>query len=565
MNTTDWMKKENRPVLGGKEIWPPFTIPSGIITVLPDIIERVAETVPIGLITTKSVGKDPYQGYETPIISQKEGASLSTAVGLSTAGYREWAKEMESIYPLENSFLLTSIFGETVDDFIEIAKGLSHVTDGFELNFCCPHSLCFGEAVGRQKELTGQITAAVREVWNGVLAVKLSPNVEDIGDWAKQLVNAGADVISAIGPTTAVSVEHEYAGQEILSYGKGGLSGPAILERGIECVREIREHVDVAIIAGGGIRSAGDVQRYREAGGNMFSVGTTLAGCDTANLARYFRSLLSDLTSGTDTAAAFTFGGKNLNQEPFTVSKNYTCGQYTVLEFDRGIDAEPGQFVFAWIPGISEKPFSLAGKDPLVLAIRPAGHLSKELCKLKEGENLLIRGPYGRPFPLRDKSILVGGGCGIAPLRFFAAENKVEAVVLGARTGDDLLFEHDFPDDVIVVTATDDGSKGIQGTAVDALKTLPVDLLKGASFFNCGPEIMIASAAEVEREWTSRENILVCVERHTACGIGLCGKCDMDGYRTCVDGPVFELSELPEDTDLGRRKREASGKRIGQV
>ena len=55
--------------IGNREIWPPFTIPSGIITVTPDLIQRVAEEVPIGLITAKSVGVTPRDGYPEPVFS----------------------------------------------------------------------------------------------------------------------------------------------------------------------------------------------------------------------------------------------------------------------------------------------------------------------------------------------------------------------------------------------------------------------------------------------------------------------------------------------------------------
>jgi dihydroorotate dehydrogenase subfamily 1 len=557
---SDWRNPDHRPRLGGRVIWPPFTIPSGIITILPDIVRRVAETVPIGLITTKSIGKDPYDGYVEPVISQQKGASLSTAIGLSTPGYHAWAEEMSGVYPLKDRFLLTSIFGETAEEFVEIARGVSGCTDGIELNFCCPHSLRFGEAVARQVELTVEITAAVRAVWNGPMTVKLSPNIPDIGGWSRSLVAAGADAIAAIGPTTAIAVEDERTGRPVLSYGKGGLSGPAILERGLECVREIRRAVDVPIIAGGGIRSAADVLRYKEAGGDIFAVGTCLAEVSTDGLARYFESLLSDLTTGADSAAALTFSNRSLRHRPFRVKSRTDHGRYAVLTFDGGIEAEPGQFVFAWVPGISEKPFSVAGADPLVLAVRPAGRLSRALCELAEGDELLIRGPHGRGFPPRERSILVGGGCGVAPLRLQAQRCRPSAVVLGAATAEDLLFEDAFPEGVPLKIATEDGSAGMKGTVLDALADLPPETLRGASFYNCGPEAMIHAAAQWQRDWTEDERILLCVERHTACGIGLCGKCDLDGYRTCIDGPVFELTQLPADGDLGIRKRLPSGR-----
>ena len=139
--------------IGDREIRPPFTIPSGIITVHPDTIGRIAREVPIGLITTKSVGVDPYDGYREPVFSQYSEDSLSTAIGLSTPGYEAWIEEIKDIYPLDGKFLLVSVFGETVEEFVEVARAVAPYSDGVELNFCCPHSLRYGEAVAKQGDL----------------------------------------------------------------------------------------------------------------------------------------------------------------------------------------------------------------------------------------------------------------------------------------------------------------------------------------------------------------------------------------------------------------------------
>ena len=70
---------------------------------------------------------------------------------------------------------------------------------------------------------------------------------------------------------------------------------------------------------------------------------------------------------------------------------------------------------------------------------------------------------------------------------------------------------------------------------------------------------MMAAAVDVELKYATPDRIVVLVERHTTCGVGLCGKCSMDGYRTCVDGPCFTLNELAETTSFGRYHRGPSG------
>jgi NAD(P)H-flavin reductase len=118
------------------------------------------------------------------------------------------------------------------------------------------------------------------------------------------------------------------------------------------------------------------------------------------------------------------------------------------------------------------------------------------------------------------------------------------------------------------VVMTDDGSEGGHGTTVDALRGLLAERgLRDPVFYNCGPERMLAAAVDVEAMYASHDRINICVERHTICGVGLCGKCSMDGYRTCVDGPCFTLDELAESTAFGRYHRAPSGQllELGQV
>lgn len=556
-------------ILGTKRIWPPFTIPSGIVTVNPDTIVRFARDVPLGMITTKSIGKTPFDGYPEPVISQYSPDGISSAIGLSTMGYQAWVDEMAEIYPLKDTFLLVSVFGSTADDMVEVAKAVSVVADGIELNFCCPHSRQYGEAVAKQSDLTVEITRQVREAIDLPIVAKLSPNVGDIGAWAASLVDAGVDAIAAIGPTTAVTVRDEHSGEPVLSFGSGGLSGPAIMARALECVREIRASVSVPIIASGGISTAQDVAAFREAGADIFSIGTSLAGFDTAHIKSYFEQMLESIECDeVDATPHRTFDALHLKHRPYRVSAVEKTGDVTVLRFDASIDAEPGQFVFAWLPGVGEKPFSLAGSDPLVLGIQNVGKVSAALTELNAGDTVLMRGPFGRPFSPRPNAVLVAGGCGAVPIRFLASRLEQPLIILGATRKDRLMFAEEFKSLGETVVMTDDGSEGRHGTTVDALRDLLAQRgLHNPVFYNCGPERMLAAAVDVEAMYTSRDRINICVERHTICGVGLCGKCSMDGYRTCVDGPCFTLDELAESTAFGRYHRAPSGQllELGQA
>ena len=95
------------------------------------------------------------------------------------------------------------------------------------------------------------------------------------------------------------------------------------------------------------------------------------------------------------------------------------------LMFDHALPAKPGQFVMAWLPGVDEKPFSIAADDPLALMVVAVGPMSEALHRLGVGDRVWIRGPLGQGFRLPDdpgskRMLLVGGGYGVAPLLFLA-------------------------------------------------------------------------------------------------------------------------------------------------
>ncbi|MBG0786614.1 MAG: dihydroorotate dehydrogenase electron transfer subunit, partial [Anaerolineaceae bacterium] len=109
------------------------------------------------------------------------------------------------------------------------------------------------------------------------------------------------------------------------------------------------------------------------------------------------------------------------------------------LAFDGDLEAEPGQFVMAWLPGVGEKPFSIAGMAPFSLMVVDVGHFSHALHQLQPGDKVWIKGPLGHGFKVEgDNLLLVGGGYGAAPLLALANDARAKGAqmtaCLGART-----------------------------------------------------------------------------------------------------------------------------------
>jgi dihydroorotate dehydrogenase electron transfer subunit len=236
--------------------------------------------------------------------------------------------------------------------------------------------------------------------------------------------------------------------------------------------------------------------------------------------------------------------GTNLPQ-PARIGKVITeSDKVKTFILEASLEAEPGQFVMAWLPGVDEKPFSLVDADPLTLTAARVGPFTEKLHQLGIDDRIWVRGPLGRGFELVGENLLlVGGGYGVAPLAFLSrrareAGREVTAVI-GAQTKDDLIFESRFAGlGCRVVAATEDGSAGVRGLAA----CVADDLLSCSGFdavYACGPEAMLDRLAEICMALhipcqLSREGYM-------RCGLGICGSCQRDGMLVCRDGPVFTV------------------------
>jgi dihydroorotate dehydrogenase electron transfer subunit len=238
---------------------------------------------------------------------------------------------------------------------------------------------------------------------------------------------------------------------------------------------------------------------------------------------------------------------------------------------DTAIHAQPGQFVMVWLPGVDEKPISVAWPDPLTITVAKVGEWSAALHARQAGDTLGIRGPYGKPYRLdADRSaLLVGGGYGAAPLHFLATQMKARgmkiAVALGARQAGDLIFVDRFQRlGVELLLATEDGSVGATGyvtLAVEHWLDQPSNHLSNhPTLYACGPEGLLGALHRLSRERNIPAQLSV--ERYMKCGFGICGQCALDDILTCLDGPVLDAQRLDGKHDFGRYHRTATGRRL---
>ena len=246
--------------------------------------------------------------------------------------------------------------------------------------------------------------------------------------------------------------------------------------------------------------------------------------------------------------------------------------------FDGSLGAQPGQFVMVWLPGVDEKPFSVAFDDGAHTKITffAVGPMSEELAKCKEGDLVGLRGPFGTSYEWEPGQhiALVAGGYGAAPM-YFVAKSTVEhgctiEVIVGARSKEHLLYlkELESLPHVSLHVATDDGSMGFKGYNVGLLEKMlevtqdpktddpPIDQV-----FGCGPERMLKALSELTAKYEIPSQLSL--ERYMKCGYGICGNCVVDplGIRLCTDGPVVKNETCLKVEEFGKYHRDDLGKK----
>jgi dihydroorotate dehydrogenase (NAD+) catalytic subunit len=523
-------------------------MPSGIVSTATSIIEYMFAHVPeVGVMTTKSIGLAPRLGNREPILSQYAPGCFVNAVGLTNPGAERSAELFAKLVVPQDKFLLTSIFGGSVEEFVAVAKLLAPFSDGLELNLSCPHAQGYGMAMGQDPEMVYAITAAVKAAVSIPVVPKLTPNTDNIAAIARAAVNAGADALCAIN-TVGPGYFSAY-GSPVLSNEMGGMSGKGVLPIALKCVREIVREVDVPVIGCGGLSSAMDVEAMADAGASIFGVGSALVGMTSEQISEYFSALGKDLTTRGKRAESLVQYDVDMDFTPVTlVSNEKVTDDISILTFDHKINVQPGEFIFLWVPGVGEKPFSALTDDPFSLVVIDLGEFTHHLMGMQPGAQAYVRGPHGIPAqPPEDAQIIaVAGGTGLAAVYQLARDFGDADIFVGARSADRLYFQEACAQAARLHVATDDGSEGYHGLVTQLLDNHLAGLsrqeLDKLVFYNCGPEPMVHAAVAVQQRYCRADQIFSAIDYLTKCGVGICGACATpDGRRLCVDGPFLSV------------------------
>lgn len=231
----------------------------------------------IGGLVTKAVSVEPRTGNPPHRVAETPGGMIN-AIGLQNVGLARFRSEKLPWLAehLTRAHALVNVVGHSADEFVAVVRGLDDAEGflGYELNVSCPN-VEGGTLFGTDPGALSDLVARIRTVTERPLVVKLTPNVPDIGLYARVCEEAGADGLSAINtfPGMLIDVERR---RPVIGNVSGGVSGPAILPMGVYLTWRAAGAVDIPIIGIGGIRSAADALQYILAGARLVQIGTAL-------------------------------------------------------------------------------------------------------------------------------------------------------------------------------------------------------------------------------------------------------------------------------------------------
>ena len=242
-----------------------------------------------------------------------------------------------------------------------------------------------------------------------------------------------------------------------------------------------------------------------------------------------------------------------------------------VLKPEEEFSFHCGQFAELTVPGVGEAPFAMSSPcykaELLEFTIQNVGYMTSRLHKMKEGDVVGLRGPYGNGFPLQEfygrEVLLLIGGVGFPPARalLYSLLNEKEKfprilMCYGARTPEDIVYKYQIEEFrkkielYLTVDKADKTWKETEGVVTVLLDKVKVNL-KNSVAVVIGPPIMMKfGTLKLLEVGYKPKDIYLSMERKMYCGIGQCRHCMIDHYFICKDGPVFSFEQLKDIPDI---------------
>ena len=250
----------------------PTLLASGILGISLDVFNRIYRSG-AGAVVTKSLSKEPWEGYPNPTIFSVGNGGWLNAVGLSNPGAENFAN---MIKPNNDVPIIVSLVGSLEDEFEFMIKKFENCkVAGFEINLSCPHVAKVGLEVGDDPQLVKKIISKIKQTTDVPVIAKVGLGTTHYLTTVQAAIDGGADAITAINTIRAMAIDTELR-RPILSNKFGGLSGTPIKPVALRCVYEISTKYDIPIIGCGGVSTWKDAVEFILAGASAVQLGSAV-------------------------------------------------------------------------------------------------------------------------------------------------------------------------------------------------------------------------------------------------------------------------------------------------
>lgn len=258
----------------------------------------------LGAIVTKAISIKPKKGNEGQRIFETTSGMINR-IGLENVGIEEFIEKKLPVLKNKNIDFVMNLAGSTFEDYINAAKiANDNKIKAIEVNVSCPNVKEGCLEFGIDPVSLGRLTKGIREVYNGFLIIKLTPNVADIESLALSAEKNGADCISAINTLKGLGVKIEILPDGTIKKTtvQGGLSGKCIKPVALSMVKRITSTVKIPVIGIGGISNLDDVLEFFSVGAEAVQIGTEnfTNPCITEKIIEDLESLLKKLNISLD-------------------------------------------------------------------------------------------------------------------------------------------------------------------------------------------------------------------------------------------------------------------------
>jgi len=290
MTTLDYSTK-----IGSKRFSNPIFTASGCASSGQELSQFFPLT-DLGAIVTKSIMTKPRTGRNTPRMAETPSGMLNS-IGLQGPGIDAFLENDIPWLVDQKVKVIVSIAGETVEEYGVLSRRLRAVSgiSAVEVNISCPNVENRGQVFACHPDTSVAVIEAVRRNIGGELPIvaKLSPDVTDIVEIAKSVINAGVDGLALINTLLGMVIDVNTMKPKLA--GKtGGLSGPAIRPVAVRAIYQVHQACpNIPIVGMGGVSTGRDALELILAGASAVSIGTASFG--NPNAAMLVKNQLSDL------------------------------------------------------------------------------------------------------------------------------------------------------------------------------------------------------------------------------------------------------------------------------